>query len=100
MNILERLANYIMCGKDLGGLESKIEIKDVEIKLLRERIDELETTLNSGKTQSNNKRISKDKEIEIVKRYMKGNTISSIGRELEISRNTIYKALRRNNIEV
>lgn len=89
--------------EDLARLNDEVTLKDVEIKLLKERIAELEVMLSNEKTEvneSNNKRISKDKELEIVKQYMKGDSISLIGRELEVSRNTIYKTLRRNNIEV
>lgn len=103
MNAMEKLMYCSNNCKDLARLNNQIALKDVEIKLLKERITELEAMVSSGETdvnESNNRRISKEKELEIVKQYYDGKSISLIGRELEVARNTVYKTLRRNNIDV
>ena len=98
MNEGEKALYCIANCSSLSELSGKVVMKDVEIKLLNERIAELEAMLGNGKIKSNNKRITADKELEIVKQYYDGKSISLIGRELDVSRNTVYKTLRRNEI--
>lgn len=88
---------------EFTGEENNKHPEEWILQKLENTVKDLETIL-AGREQANKdingRRISKDKELNIIKEYKRGRAIQLITLDLGVSRSTIYRVLKRNNQDI
>lgn len=102
---LERINEELKA--EIVKLKEQVEVKDIQIKHLQEQVKKLTQMLNHKNSvdepetmRGYNKRISREKEEVILKKYKVYNNISYVAKEVGVARNTVYSVLRRNGIQI